>query len=66
MTQPDQPSSRLPLLTFFLGTAVGGIAGAVVGSLLSGHLVSLVNGLLGIVARRSGQDDEPPFDLLLQ
>lgn len=66
MSQSDQSSLRLPLLTFFLGTAVGGIAGAVVGSLLSGHLASLVSGMLGIVERKSGKDQEPPFDLLLQ
>jgi uncharacterized membrane protein YfcA len=56
---------RGAVIPFLLGTAFGGVAGAVVGSLLSDHVVHLVSGMVGVVDRRSA-DDEPRFDLLLQ
>lgn len=56
---------RGTVIPFLLGTAVGGVAGAVVGSLLGDHVVHLVSGMVGVVDRRSG-DEEPRFDLLLQ
>lgn len=59
-------SGRGGVVPFLLGTAVGGVAGAVVGGLLSDHVVHLVGGMVGVADRRSSGDDEPRFDLLLQ
>jgi len=61
-----RPPGRGPVIPFLLGTAVGGVAGAVVGGLLSDHVVHLVGGMVGVIDRRSSADDEPRFDLLLQ
>ena len=55
------------VIPFLLGTAVGGLAGAIVGTLLSGHAAHLVATLVEIVDRRDGDDrDRPKFELLLQ
>lgn len=56
-----------PVVPFLLGTAVGGLAGAVVGTLLSGHAAHLFATLLDVVERRDTQDKGgPKFELLLQ
>jgi hypothetical protein len=58
--------SRSPVAPFLLGTAIGGLTGAVVGALLSGHAIHLFTTLIDVVERRSGEDDHPRFELLLQ
>ena len=57
-----------PMLPFLLGAAVGGAAGAVVGTLLSKQTTQLVASLIGVVDRRltDADEGEPRFDLLLQ
>ena len=56
------------LVPFLLGTAVGGIAGAVAGTLLSNATRSLVLGLLPVFGRRltEAEREELRFELLLQ
>lgn len=54
-----------PLVPFVLGAAVGGLAGGVVGILLSGHAIHLFTALIDVVERRD-DDDHPRFELLLQ
>lgn len=53
---------------FLLGTAVGGIAGAVAGALFSNATRSLVVGLLQVFGRRlsEAEREELRFELLLQ
>jgi branched-subunit amino acid ABC-type transport system permease component len=56
-----------PVVPFLLGTAVGGLAGAVVGTLLSGHATHLVATILEIVDRRDDQNKRrPKFEFMLQ
>ena len=56
-----------PVVPFLLGTAVGGLAGAVVGTLLSGHAAHLFSALIEVVERRDAEDRaRPKFELLLQ
>ena len=56
-----------PFVPFLLGTVVGGLAGAVVGTLLSGHAIHLFSMLIDVVERRDGDDNgHPKFELLLQ
>lgn len=56
-----------PVVPFLLGTAVGGLAGAVVGTLLSGHAAQLFSALIEVVERRDASDKaRPKFELLLQ
>jgi hypothetical protein len=55
-----------PVVPFLLGTAVGGLAGAVVGTLLSGHALQLFTTLIDVVERRGDEDNHPKFELLLQ
>jgi len=56
-----------PVIPFLLGTAVGGLAGAVVGTLLSGHAAQLFTALIEVVDRRdTGEEGRPKFELLLQ
>lgn len=60
-------SGNNPVVPFLLGTAVGGLAGALVGTLLSGHATHLVTTLLDVVDRRDGDDKKrPKFEFLLQ
>jgi len=56
------------VVPFLLGTAVGGVAGAVVGTLLSRHTTHAIVALINMVDRRlSARDrDELRFELLLQ
>jgi hypothetical protein len=56
-----------PVVPFLVGTAVGGLAGAVVGVLLSGHAAQLFATLIDVVERREGvEKGRPKFELLLQ
>lgn len=57
-----------PLLPFLLGAAVGGVAGAVVGTVLSQHTTHLVATLIAVVDRRLHEADRErlKFELLLQ
>lgn len=58
---------RSPVVPFLLGTAVGGLAGAVIGTLLSGQAIHLFTTLIDVVDRRDGDDKgHPKFELLLQ
>ena len=61
-------SPRGGVLPFLLGTAVGGVAGAVAGVLLSDQTTHLIAALLGHAGRRrpNGDRGEPRFELLLQ
>jgi hypothetical protein len=58
----------LPIGAFLVGTAVGGIAGAVVGTALSPHTRGFVVGLYQLLSRRrsSAERDQLRFELLLQ
>ncbi len=53
---------------FILGTVVGGLAGAVVGTALSPHTRGFLIGLYHLVNRRlaSSEHDQLRFELLLQ
>lgn len=57
-----------PLLPFLVGAAVGGIAGAVVGTILSQRTTHLVAALISVVDRRLHEADRErlKFELLLQ
>jgi hypothetical protein len=56
------------LIPFLLGAAVGGVAGAVVGTVLSQHTMQLIAALIGVVDRRLHEADRErlKFELLLQ
>jgi hypothetical protein len=58
----------LPIGAFLVGTVVGGIAGAVVGTALSPHTRGFVVGLYQLLSRRltSAERDQLRFELLLQ
>ena len=62
---PGQPS---PLPAFMLGTVVGALAGAVLGTLVSPHTRAYLVGLYQLVSRRlsSAERDKLRFELLLQ
>ena len=53
---------------FLLGTAIGGVAGAVAGTLLSDRTRRLLVGLIRLAGRRlsDAERDELRFELLLQ
>lgn len=57
-----------PVPPFLIGTLVGGIAGAVLGTLLSPHTRGFLVGLYHLVNRRlsSSDRDQLRFELLLQ
>jgi hypothetical protein len=56
-----------PVLPFLLGTAVGGLAGAVVGTLLSGQAAHLLTLVLDVVERRdAGDRNRPKFEWMVQ
>ena len=65
-TRGRPPTS--PVYPFLVGTAVGGVAGAVVGTLLSEHMTHLVATMIGLINRRltAAERDELRFELLLQ
>jgi hypothetical protein len=62
----NPPTSRVG--PFILGTVVGGLAGAVVGTALSPHTRGFLIGLYHLVNRRlaSSEHDQLRFELLLQ
>ena len=62
----NPPTSRVG--PFILGTVVGGLAGAVVGTALSPHTRGFLVGLYHLVNRRlaSSEHDQLRFELLLQ
>jgi len=64
----DAGPSRQIVVPFLVGTAVGGVAGAVAGTLLSAQTGHLVAALIEAVGRRgsTGDRDQPRFELLLQ
>lgn len=57
-----------PVVPFLLGTAVGGIAGGLAGTLLSKHAIHLVALAMSAFDRRltASERDELRFELLLQ
>ena len=63
-----QGPSGSPIGPFILGTVVGGLAGAVVGTALSPHTRGFLVGLYHLVNRRlaSSEHDQLRFELLLQ
>ncbi len=56
------------VVPFLLGTVVGGVAGAVAGTLLCHRSTGLAAAVLDIIDRRLNDDDQERlrFDLLLQ
>ena len=65
---PSPVAQGSPVGPFLLGTVVGGVAGAVVGTALSPHTRGFVIGLYHLVNRRlaSSERDQLRFELLLQ
>lgn len=63
---PAAPGS--PVGPFLLGTVIGGLAGAIVGTALSPHTRGYLVGLYHLVNRRlsSSERDQLRFELLLQ
>ncbi|MER3436277.1 MAG: hypothetical protein C4346_00830 [Chloroflexota bacterium] len=72
MVKHQQAASRNeapdPIVPFLLGAAVGGVAGAVVGTLLSQHTMHLVASVITLVDRRLRESERERlrFELLLQ
>ncbi len=76
--RPDKPAaidpppapavSRDGIRPFLMGTAVGGVAGAVAGTLLSQQTRRLLIGIIHLVGRRlsDAERDQLRFELLLQ
>ena len=64
----DHASQTSPLGPFLLGTMIGGIAGAIVGTALSPHTRGFLVGLYHLLNRRlsSAERDQLRFELLLQ
>lgn len=64
----ELPDGHDPIVPFLLGAAVGGIAGAVVGTLLSQHTMHLVASVITMVDRRLRESERERlrFELLLQ
>ena len=65
---PRRSDARDAVRPFLLGTAVGGVAGAVAGTLLSHQTRRLLVGLLHVITRRlsDAEREELRFELLLQ
>ena len=71
-SEPETPATQGAASSrvgpFILGTLVGGLAGAVVGTALSPHTRGFLVGLYHLVNRRlaSSEHDQLRFELLLQ
>lgn len=65
---PQGSSAASPKHPFLLGTVVGGLVGAILGTALSPHTRGLLVGLYHLVNRRltSTERDQLRFELLLQ
>jgi len=65
---PARSEASNPLGPFLLGTVLGGLAGAVAGTLLSHHTRHLLVGMIHLIGRRlsGAESDDPRFELLLQ
>jgi hypothetical protein len=62
------PSPRSPVAPFVMGTVIGGLAGAIVGTAVSPYTRGMIVGLYHLVSRRlsSSERDQLRFELLLQ
>ncbi len=65
---PTSSSSRVPIGPFLIGTAVGGLVGAIAGTLLANATRRLLFRLVQLVGRRLSDADRDRlrFELLLQ
>ena len=72
LADPEGTSTQAPATSrigpFILGTVIGGLAGAVVGTALSPHTRGFLVGLYHLLNRRlaSSEHDQLRFELLLQ
>ena len=68
VSTPADVNPRDAMRPFLVGTPVGGVAGAVAGTLLSHQTRRLLLGLIHLVTRRlsDAERDELRFELLLQ
>lgn len=68
LIDPVPHRSGSTVVPFLLGTAVGGVAGGLAGTLLSKHTIHLVAVIIGAVDRRlsAAERDELRFELMLQ
>jgi hypothetical protein len=64
----DRGAPRDSVLPFLFGAAVGGAAGAVVGTLLCQHTTHLIAALIALLDRRCDESERErlKFELLLQ
>lgn len=64
----EPTTARAAVAPFLVGTAVGGVAGAVAGTLLSARTRRLLIGMIQLVDRRLSRSerDSLRFELLLQ
>lgn len=67
-SRPATPGQGLPIAPFLIGTAVGGIVGAVAGTLLSNATRRFLIWLIHLAGRNLSDEerDRLRFDLLLQ
>ncbi len=65
---PSTAAERRSLVPFLIGTAVGGLAGALLGTLLSAYTAQAVAALIHVAGRRSVERDRErlKFELMLQ
>ena len=65
---PAASADNHSLVPFLVGTAVGGVAGALVGTLLSAYTAQAVAALVHVAGRRSVERDRERlrFELMLQ
>ena len=65
---PRASAGRRSLAPFLVGTAIGGLAGAVLGTLLSAYTAQAVAALIHVAGRRSVERDRErlKFELMLQ
>lgn len=66
--RPPGPRQASPLAPFVLGALVGGVAGTILGTVLSAHTRNYLVGLFHLVNRRisTADRDQLRFELLLQ